>query len=267
MEQSFEFLVSLWKNYNKASSLLTKAMGGTANEVGEFAEILATKYYKGKQLPASNKSADIKTQDGKLIQVKSRKIDKLTSTSLNVIRSWNFDILVVILFNKEGNILKAIEIDSKTAELLSTRNKYQNGKVLTTNHELINNPNTKDITRRLQNILDNKELGSEISSTTMGANHNKSSNAEISTRMSRTPIIEIFPDNVSVFKKELVKTQKAKRTWFFNKGTTKIEVWNASNFTEHSDLMANIKTNNKYRRWKELGIVKVRLEIIGESSG
>ena len=153
----FNFLVSLWKKYNNASYLLTSAMGGTANEVGEFAEILVGKYYNAEQLPASNKSADLKTKDGRLIQVKSRKIDRLKTTSLNVIRSWDFDILVVVLFDKEGNILKAIEIDSRTAENLSSPNKYQNGKILTTNHELLNNKNSKDITQDLQNILDNKD--------------------------------------------------------------------------------------------------------------
>ncbi|WP_052185493.1 MULTISPECIES: hypothetical protein [unclassified Treponema] len=157
MEFNFDFLVSLWKKYNNASYLLTSAMGGTANEVGEFAEILVGKYYNAEQLPASNKSADLKTKDGRLIQVKSRKIDRLKTTSLNVIRSWDFDILVVVLFDKEGNILKAIEIDSRTAEKLSSPNKYQNGKILTTNHELLNNKNSKDITQDLQNILDNKD--------------------------------------------------------------------------------------------------------------
>jgi hypothetical protein len=72
---------------------------------------------------------------------------------LNVIRSWDFDYLVVVLFSKEGNILKAVEIDSKTAERLSTRNEHQNGKVLTTNQELLSNPKSKDITSDLQILL------------------------------------------------------------------------------------------------------------------
>ena len=63
----FEYLVSLWRNYNNASFLLTKAMGGTANEVGEFAEQLVCKYYNAKQLNASQKSADLITEDGKSI--------------------------------------------------------------------------------------------------------------------------------------------------------------------------------------------------------
>jgi hypothetical protein len=153
----FDYLVSLWKDYNNASLLLTKVMGGTANEVGEFAEKLICKYYNAKQLNASNKSADLITEDGKLIQVKSRKIGHLTSTNLNVIRSWDFNILVVVLFSKDGNILKAIEIDSITAKELSKNNPHQNGDILTTSKELLENIKANDITKFLQNILDEKK--------------------------------------------------------------------------------------------------------------
>ena len=270
MDQNFDFVVSLWKNFNNASTLLTKAMCGTANEVGEFAEILANKYYDGEQLPASNKSADIKTKDGKFIQVKSRKIEKLKTTSLNVIRSWDFDLLVVIIFNKEGNILKAIEIDSKTAEALATRNEHQNGKVLTTNQELLENPKSKDITNQLQNILDNKvpihtNKPSAIDEKILvSTKHNKSE--YFYNRKTATPSIELFPEDITAFKNELLKTQKAKRTWYFKDGSTKTEIWNASNFSETSDINANIKTNSTFRKWKDLGIFKVRLEILGKKS-
>ncbi len=275
MVSDFEFLVSLWKNYNNASTLLTKAMGGTANEVGEFAEVLVAKYYNGEQLPASNKSADIKTDEGKLIQVKSRKLEKLTTTSLNVIRSWDFDLLVVILFSKEGNILKAIEIDSKTAEKLSKRNDHQNGKVLTTNHELLNNDHVIDITQDLQNIIDNKF----VSRTSMRKNNQnlKVLNIDntliqgkninyLNTIVSSNPEIELSPNNITVFKKELLRVKQARRIWYYNNGKTKTEIWNASNFTEESDIKANIKTNSTFRKWKELGIIKVRIEIIGKES-
>lgn len=276
MDSNFEFLVSLWKNYNNASILLTKAMGGTANEVGEFAEILVGKYYNAEQLPASNKSADLRTNDGKLIQVKSRKIDKLTTTSLNVIRSWDFDILVVVLFSKEGNILKAIEIDSVTAEKLSKRNEHQNGKVLTTNHELLNNERTIDITSDLQSIIDNKYV--VLKNSDKDKVHHTVAKVDsvilskqdkvdyLNTRMSRTPIIELCPDNYIVFKNELIRTKQARRIWYYNNGKTKTEIWNAFNFTEQSDINANIKTNSTYRKWKDLGIVKVRIEIIERKS-
>jgi len=76
------------------------------------------------------------------------------------------------------------------------------------------------------------------------------------------PTIEFVPDDISMFKKELLQTKLAQRTWYFQDGGTKKELWNASNFTEMSDIKANIKTNNTYRKWKEFKIVKVRIEVV-----
>ncbi|KAA6323997.1 hypothetical protein EZS27_026622 [termite gut metagenome] len=73
MNQNFESLIQPWKDYNKASIQLIGEMSGTSNVVGEFAEKLIGIYYDAEQLTASNKSADLKTKEGKLIQVKSRR--------------------------------------------------------------------------------------------------------------------------------------------------------------------------------------------------
>ena len=77
IEENFDLVVDLWKNFNLASSMFTRAIGGTSNEVGEFAELLIAKYYKGIKLPASNKSSDIELKDGRKVQVKARKIKSL----------------------------------------------------------------------------------------------------------------------------------------------------------------------------------------------
>ena len=149
----FNNTAKLWKKYNKASKELTESMSSTTNEVGEFAELLAAKYYKAERLPVSNKSADLITPDKKLIQVKSRKLDKICSTSLNVIRSWDFNFLVVIIFNKDGDILKAIEIGVDEAKDLARDNQHQNGDILTTNKELLNHEKAKDITQGLKILM------------------------------------------------------------------------------------------------------------------
>ena len=93
-----------------SSDLLSNRLGRTSNILGEYAEYLAHKYYGGKLLEISKSSADIKASDGTLYQIKSRKIKKSNSTQLGIIRSWDFDFLVVILFDINGNIKKALEI-------------------------------------------------------------------------------------------------------------------------------------------------------------
>lgn len=160
IEENFDLVVDLWKNFNLASSMFTRAIGGTSNEVGEFAELLIAKYYKGIKLPASNKSSDIELKDGRKVQVKARKIKSLDviATKLGVFRSWDFDILVIILFDINGSIIKAIEIDSRTAYQLAKDDQHQNGMSLTTNNELLNHKNAKDITKDLQNMIENKTI-------------------------------------------------------------------------------------------------------------
>lgn len=117
--------------------------------MGEYAEYLAHKYYGGKLLEISGSSADIRTDDGKLYQVKSRKVKGSTSTQLNVIRSWDFDYLVVILFSKDGGVKKAIEVPVEIAKEYGVANSHQNGWVITTSQTFLNDPRVKDISAKL----------------------------------------------------------------------------------------------------------------------
>jgi hypothetical protein len=207
MNIDFNILISLWKNYNNASKLLVDAMDGTNNEVGEFAEKLVAKYYNANQLQVSSKSADLETSDKKLIQVKSRKMDKLTSQSLGVIRSWDFDILVIVLFDKLGNILKAIEIKTNDAKQLAKENEYQNGFILTTSKELLENSKTKDLTKEFQDILEGKT----------------SNNLEMTTVKEHEIIVvplqqkRIINPRNSIIDDEVKKIQNRIPKWFQNK--------------------------------------------------
>ncbi|HDZ9256363.1 TPA: hypothetical protein RUZ19_003525 [Vibrio cholerae] len=144
-----EEIKDLWLKFNEYSNKLAVALGRTSNIVGEYAEYLAHKYYGGKLLEISGSSADIRTDDGKLYQVKSRKIKGSTSTQLNVIRSWDFDYLVVILFSKDGGVKKAIEVPVEIAKEYGVANSHQNGWVITTSQTFLNDPRVKDISAKL----------------------------------------------------------------------------------------------------------------------
>ena len=143
----------LWKQYNDASNALAKKLGRTYNIVGDFAEHLAKIYLNGELFDASKSGADIKSKEGKLYQIKSRKMDKLKSTSLNVIRSWDFDYLLVLLFDREGEVLKAIESPVNIAKEYGKRNEHQNGWVITTNKDFLNEERNKDLTDIFNNLL------------------------------------------------------------------------------------------------------------------
>ncbi|MCL2844366.1 MAG: hypothetical protein FWE23_02810 [Chitinivibrionia bacterium] len=149
----FKSIVSPWKGYYKSALHLKNVMGGTANYVGEFAERLVCEYY-GVEKPLTNqKSFDFITKNGEKIQVKSR----TKSGKLNIIRSWDFDILVVILFSPDGNVLKAVKIKKEHAKNLSNADEHQNGQALTTS-KVFNNSNASDITDELNKIIRGEDL-------------------------------------------------------------------------------------------------------------
>ncbi|MFN6308018.1 MAG: DUF6998 domain-containing protein [Microcystis sp.] len=144
-----ESLQELWLKYNEYSNRLAEALGRTSNIVGEYAEYLAHRHYGGKLLGISGASADIEAPDGKKYQVKSRKVKGTSTTQLNVIRSWEFDYLVVILFDERGYVKKALEVPVDVARELAAPNNHQNGWVITTTQAFLNDSRCKDITRSM----------------------------------------------------------------------------------------------------------------------
>ncbi len=146
-------IIEYWKKYNEYANMLSDALGRTKNVVGEFAEYLAHQYYGGELQSISGVSADIKTYDGKLYQVKSRKTNGSKTTQLNGIRSWNFDFLVVILFDESGNLIKALEIPQEIAKEYGKRNNHQNGWVVTTTKQFLCDPRNKDLTDSLRKLF------------------------------------------------------------------------------------------------------------------
>ena len=149
-------------NYNTATNLMLEAMGGTSSIVGEFAELLVAEYYDGEKLVASSKSADIKLQDGRTIQVKARMLRQTLTTSLGIIRSWDFDLLVVVLFLPDGRVIEALEMDMETAKSMSTQNDHQGGRVISTTQKFLRHKNAKNITKGLNEIINNgKRMGND----------------------------------------------------------------------------------------------------------
>ena len=147
-----EDVKDLWLKFNEYSNKLTTALGRTSNIVGEYAEYLALKHYGGRLLEISGSSADIETVDGNLYQVKSRKIKGAPTTQLNVIRSWDFNFLVVILFDTNGAVKKALEVPVEVAKEYGVANSHQNGWVITTSQKFLNDRRSKDITIHLSAV-------------------------------------------------------------------------------------------------------------------
>ncbi len=142
----------LWLKFNEYSNKLADALGRTNNIVGEYAEYLAHKYYGGSLLEISKASADIEATNGIRYQIKARKIKDTLSTQLSVIRSWDFDFLIVILFNPNGTVRQALEVPVEVAKEYGKINGHQNGWVITTSEIFLNDNRIKDISNPLSKL-------------------------------------------------------------------------------------------------------------------
>lgn len=145
-----ENIKELWAEYNHYANKLSSALGRTNNIVGEYAEYLTCEYCNGELLLASHPSADVKDKNGNLYQVKSRKLKNTQTTQLGIIRSWKFDFLVVILFDKDGFVSKAVKVPVETAKKYAKENDHQNGWVITTSQAFLTDISSKDITSDIQ---------------------------------------------------------------------------------------------------------------------
>jgi hypothetical protein len=143
---------SLWRKFNVTANELSIALGRTKNIVGEYAEHLANQFYRGNLLNVSGASADIEMPDGTRYQVKSRKISGSPTTQLNVIRSWDFDFLVVILFNEIGDVYRAIELPMLAAKEYAKESARQGGCIITTSRAFLCDPRGRDITEAISTL-------------------------------------------------------------------------------------------------------------------
>ncbi len=135
----------LWFEYNNAKNRIQQALGRTANILGEYAEMLVAQAYGGQLLPTSHKSADVLLPDGRTIRVKARIVTPGETTQLSVMRSWDFDLLVVLLFNKSGKLLWAGELKAEDARAISRFYKHTNGDQLWTTASLFDPAASRDV--------------------------------------------------------------------------------------------------------------------------
>ncbi len=102
------------------------------NPAGDFAEYLVAKKFGLDLTPNSNKSYDaIHPKLKKRYQVKARRVTQFNKSKLlSVIRSFEFDFLVAVIFNEDFTVHEAFLIPATIARRYSKTNKHQNGYIL-----------------------------------------------------------------------------------------------------------------------------------------
>lgn len=157
--------------------------------------------------------------------------------------------------------LKVTSTDADTGELFLRSYKLLNMFDLTKKSDASTTPKQETFMQPNNNYTERIKTSYSIEPNAIVAN----SVENYVSALSSPPKIEFYVgDKIvsrSVFNDVLLQVKQTRRIWFYNNGNSKEEVWNASNFSEDSDLMANIKTSATYRKWKQKGIVKVEFRI------
>jgi hypothetical protein len=73
--------------------------------------------------------------------------------------------------------------------------------------------------------------------------------------------ITLDPSPVSVFKERLLERKAAEMTVFYSDGRTESRVWDASKFSETSNVLGNLRSRPEFRQgeWQSRGIVTVHV--------
>lgn len=146
----------LWNEYCDAKNKISAALGRSHNVVGELAERIVAQYHNGELLGVSFPSADVQLKDKTLLQVKSRMMTGEGSASLSTIRSWNFDVLSVVLFDMNGMIVRGGEMPCSVAQRYAKQTRHVNGWTITVNQKFFEDTLFSDLTEQYRNAL--KEL-------------------------------------------------------------------------------------------------------------
>lgn len=78
------------------------------NPIADMAETVIADYFGVEPEPPNQKAYDVKTKDGKRIQVKALRRTKSTRTGLSALRSLDFDDVAVVIFELDMRLVEAV---------------------------------------------------------------------------------------------------------------------------------------------------------------
>jgi hypothetical protein len=130
----------------------------TANApAGDYAEYLVARALGGNLAHNSEKSWDVATPDDKHLQVKCRVVFNPKTPSqrqLSPFRSFDFDVLVVVLFDDAYVVWRALQIPVALVRELAVHHDHVNGSVLFATDAIARLPGVTDMTQVLRHAAE-----------------------------------------------------------------------------------------------------------------
>lgn len=125
---------------------------------GDLSETLVARAYNGELAPNSTKSWDIRAEDGRLLQVKSRAIPERARNrqiEFSTFRSFDFDAVVFVIFATETyDVIGGFEVPRAEIEGRARVDKWVGGNAITPSMATLRAmPGVVDVTERLHSAL------------------------------------------------------------------------------------------------------------------
>jgi hypothetical protein len=126
----------------------------TANApLGDYAEYIVRTWSRGELAPNAEKSWDVRGADGRRLQVKARVVvdpPRRGDRQLSIIRSFDFDALIAILFDDDLHVWRAVSLPPSAVQRLAWFQEYVNGHRLLVTDRVIADPEAEDLTNELR---------------------------------------------------------------------------------------------------------------------
>lgn len=76
--------------------------------------------------------------------------------------------------------------------------------------------------------------------------------------------IALEPSQSAEFRRQLLRCRRAQITTYYDDGRVEHHPWDASRFSETSNVMGNLRSRPEFRQgtWQRSGIVKVHVRIV-----
>lgn len=137
-----------YRQYRQAVTACKDVFARGGNVTGDYGEYLVQQLYGGELLPNSHRSADLRLQDGTLLQVKTR----VNQTQLGGIRSWDFDYLIGLLINDNAEVVLAVRVPVEVCRNMAGYASHDNKFVINLNGKLLKVHSVENITEIFQEL-------------------------------------------------------------------------------------------------------------------
>jgi hypothetical protein len=119
------------------------------NPVGDIAEAIVAKHYKGERGSFSQAGWDVKTPDGERIQVKAiRSMPATRRRNVSPIRDSAYDSVVIVVLDETFQVVEGLKLSRDTVEELFPRRDYVNGRIIAVTAALRADPRVEKLDLR-----------------------------------------------------------------------------------------------------------------------